>query len=130
MFFTRVLSENTILPYLMGPISHQVSVIFRIDFQAPPKIILFGTLGRSGAPKSARIEFFGPFWVHLRFRKGPQRSPKSAKWRQTAQKIRCWYPPGGVPGTDLLPRPLPKRSWAPFWLIWGRFLIGLGSILG
>ena len=60
---------------------------------------------------------------------GAQMAPKIAEVAPKIVKMQMRDAFGKVPGTDLLPRPLPKRSWAPFWGILDGFLNNLGLIL-
>ena len=85
-----------------------------------PKL-LFGAFGPlPDAQKSPYWIFWVVFGAPLDF-KG---SPKSPQIAQVAPKIQILWKDLACfskPGTDLLPRSLLERSWAPFWSIWDGF---------
>ena len=61
----------------------------------------------------------------------PKWHPKSPKIAKIAPKVRKKLKMVSIlggPGTDLLPRSLLKRPWAPFWLILDGLLMDLGVI--
>ena len=102
-------------PPISTSISDQIFTLFPNAFQN----LFFPPFDRPGAPKSRRIDFFGPFLAPGPISRGPKNRPKSTKWRQNAEKKVRRPAQNRLPGIDLFPRSLSDRSWAPFWSISG-----------
>ena len=105
--------------------NHEKPIKKSMHFSNPSKNNFLSPRDRFQTPKSRRIEFCSLFLAPPWILRGPQNHPKSATWHKMAS--RKLY--RGDPGTNLLPRPSLKRSWAPFWLIFGRCLMVFKSIL-
>jgi len=89
--------------------------------------LFFPPVGRQSAPKSRRIDFFGPFLAPPRIFRGPQNRQKSSKWCQNASKKYQSEALIDAPAFRLRPKAPPKRSWVPFSLIWDGFLMNFNG---
>ena len=125
-------SSQSVIFYYSSIYKHDFPMSPRLDpalfllhfsrvFLNPPKRCSFLHPARSSAPKSARIEFLGPFLAHLRFWKVPQRSPKSIKLHNNTSKKQKPVVILGVPGADSRPRGRPKRPRPHFYWLFKDF---------